>query len=612
MQRGILASQSELCALREKLDAEPFSTIYERLQAKCSLILSAAPVTEQQWRAAWQTGRWGAALVAARIAQGRIWDLLIAHHIDSNPAFRDRAIEELKHLIRWNAWADPSHNNVPADLCTAEAAMAATVALDWLADDLSEADYRRVVEAIRTKALEPYARAVEDKAWWYGCYHNWNAVLNCGCGLAGLALSDEAPLAREVYAKAVGGLEQFFNALGSEGGWDEGLGYWGYAMRFIVLFAEARARLVDDQGMFHRRGMDATGLFGVYFSPNGQPASFGDNPVVPLYGALYLFVRQYGLSEAAWWLDTYANAHDVSTTDVAAKGLSLLMRPKEATISPPPKLEPLKMFNEVGWAALADAWPQPSMYAAVKTGDLAANHAHHDMNAIQLQIDGEMLLCDPENPPFSREYLFESRETFYEVQARAHNTLVVAEADHRIDARGRFVAGRHDPTYRWVACDAGQACGENVRFHRHVVLVVDPTTGRGHTLVVLDDVDNGVPEKVEWFWHTPGRIELDPKAARGTIAGVRAVLHFGIGATVKLSGRTLSRRAGRGRRDSVLVFGGGVMGRALVATAFAPDGPLASVTCTEADNQVRVDAGDVSVRFRRDGADLALADVSLT
>ena len=121
MRRGILATRDELRALKHKLARGPFNAIYDRLQKRCSLILESAPVTEQQWRAAWARGRWGAAAQAARVAQGRIWDLLIAHHVDPNPAFRDRAIEELKELTRWASWVDPASSPLPADLCTAEA-----------------------------------------------------------------------------------------------------------------------------------------------------------------------------------------------------------------------------------------------------------------------------------------------------------------------------------------------------------------------------------------------------------------------------------------------------------------------------------------------------------
>ncbi len=199
MRRGILASRQELAALRERISRRPFDGIYDALCRRCALILETPPVSESQWRTLWEHGHWSSAVTAARTAQGRILDLLIAHHIDRNVAYRDRAIEELTGLVGWSTWVDPCHNDIPADLCTAEAAVAAAVGLDWLWEDLPQADRLRVLQAIRHKAIDPYRHAVSQQTWWYTCYHNWNAVVNSGCGLAGLALGDEEPSAQEAY-----------------------------------------------------------------------------------------------------------------------------------------------------------------------------------------------------------------------------------------------------------------------------------------------------------------------------------------------------------------------------------------------------------------------------
>ena len=94
------------------------------------------------------------------------------------------------------------HNNSAVDLCTAEAAVAAVVGLDWLWNDMTEVDRLRVIHALRHRVIEPYRAAVARKAWWYNCYHSWNAVINSGCGLAALALSDEEPSAHEAYQQA--------------------------------------------------------------------------------------------------------------------------------------------------------------------------------------------------------------------------------------------------------------------------------------------------------------------------------------------------------------------------------------------------------------------------
>ncbi|HOF18087.1 MAG TPA: heparinase II/III family protein [Phycisphaerae bacterium] len=590
MKRGILATRDELCSLRERIAKKHFDTIYDALRKRCSLILESAPVTEAQWRSLYEQGLWCAAVTAARTAQGRIMDLLIAHHIDRNQAFRDRAIEELKTLAGWSTWTDPCHKGLTVDLCTAEAAVGAVVGLDWLWEDLGEADRLRVLQAVRKRAVEGYAKAVASREWWSECYHSWNAVVNSGCGLAALALSDDEPAARQAYKLARSRLKHFFDALGREGGWDEGTGYWGFALRYVVLLAEAARRLDDDQTIYHARGMDTTGLFGVYFTPNGHPASFGDNPSVPLFGAFYLLAQHYGLREVAWWLDTYAFHHDVATSGWASAGLGLLFRPGDTEPPGEPELQTVKVFNEIGWAALADHWPRPRMYLAVKAGDLSANHSQRDMNSLQLQVDGEMLLTDPGAVPHSLSYSSRDRDSFYEAQACAHNTIMVAQRDHAIDACGNILDAQSERNCRWVACDAADACGESVTFLRHAVLLVGPPRGDGHALVVVDELSSGSPETVELFWHTAGRLSLGATGLDGKIEGRNSALHFAVGGSVKLRAEILSRKTAGNATDNVLRVTGGLTDRALLVSVFT------RAASAQAPQVKKGTAGEVTVR----------------
>jgi len=568
MRRGILADRDEIKGLRKRILRSPFDTIYDRLRKRCSLILESAPVTEQRWRMASRQGHWASAILAAQTAQGRILDLLIAHHIDADAAYRDRAIEELKGLARWTTWLDPCHEG-PADLCTGEAAVTAIVGLDWLWEDLGEADRNEVKLAIAEKALGPYLQGVRQEAFWYNCYHNWNAVVNGGCGLAALALADEDAAAEEALALARSGLKHYFDAVGHEGGWDEGTGYWAYGMRYALLFGLGLCRVLDDQSVFHHRGLDRTGLFPVYFTPNGHAASFGDAAGVPVHGAFYLLSRQYGLREMTWWLDTYAFHRDISATGWSAAGLALLLRPSRGRPAPAPHLKTVKVFDDVGWAAMADRWPRPQMYAALKTGDLAANHSHRDMNAIQLQVGGEMLLVDLGNPPYSREYFSQRRGGFREVQACGHNTITISECDHNIDAQGAIADSRNGRNYRYLLADAGDACGEGVRFYRHVTMVVDPQTKAGRMLIVLDELTCGTPEKADLFWHAGGEIKLGPKAMSGLVLGRRERLHFAFASTAQADVSSSWQRLSGRRVDRFVRLTAGVMGRAMFASVFS-------------------------------------------
>ncbi len=607
MRRGILATRDELRALREKIDIKPFDRIFDALRKRCSLILESPPVAETQWQSLWSKGLRAAAVGAAKTVQGRIIDLLIAHHVEPNDAYRSRATEELKSLAGWSTWVDPCHDQLAADLCTAEAAVAAAVGLDWLWEDLTKVDRMRILQAIRHKAIEPYHQAVKDNAWWLGCYHSWNPIVNCGCAVAGLALGDEEPLAEEVFLNARQALRNFFNALGREGGWDEGAAAWGGAMRYVLLLGEAASRLVDDQRIFHERGMDVTGLFPIYFTPNGHAAGFGDNSVMPLYGALYNLVKHYGMKDVAWWLDTYALNHDATTTGWSQAGLALLFRPADVRTPRTISLAPVKVFNEIGWAAAADSWPRPGFYVAAKTGDLSAYRSQRDMNAIRLQVDGEMLLTDAGAHVRNGGWPSDAHREFYEVQARAHNTVVVADADHQLDAQGLIAEAQAGKTYRWIVCDARGALGETVQFIRHVVMLLDRKGAEGKVLVVLDEITNAVPEMVNVYWHTAGQVETGPKPRTGRIIGRAAAIEFALAATVKSVLNTDSYAFRNGESDNVMTLSAGVMGKAYVASIFSREaiGAPARVR-TDRQGNVTVSAGTLKLHFTADHAHLTL------
>ena len=611
MRRGILADTDQLGSLARRTSKSPFDAIFDALERRCALILETGPITETQWRAIWERGRWSSASLAARATQGRIMDLAICHHVDPNGAYRDRAVEELMNLQAWSTWVDPCHNKMAADICTSEAAVATVVGLDWLWDDISPDQRRTIINNVSEKALKPYLQAVEENVWWHGCYHHWNVVVNAGMALAAMAMEDEDPQAAEVEKCARAGMRHFFDAFGSDGAWDEGTGYWGVTIRYLLLLAEADKNLRDDMGVYHSRGLDSTGLFPIYFTPNGHAASFGDFPAEPLHGAIYLLARQFGLKEVAWWLDTYSLGRDATTNGWSTAGLAMLFRPDNIKTPKAPKLETVKTFHSIGWTAMADQWPRPGLYVAAKTGDMAVNHAKSNMNAIQLQCGGEMMLVEFSRGPNAREFATPAQNRFYELSAREHNTICTAQRDHYIDAQGSVLEAKSGKNYRWFACDSGGACGEGAGFVRHVVMTVDPDSRQGLAVIVLDELTNSAPEKFEQLWHTRARVELDDKTQTGTITGVRQQMHLALGATVKTSVKLKSARIDSHCNERFLHVTGGAVGGALLASIFAIDPIGGPVDIIESEDGVTVTAGDVRVNFKNTRTHLKLTGVKL-
>jgi hypothetical protein len=288
----------------------------------------------------------------------------------------------------------------------------------------------------------------------------------------------------------------------------------------------------------------------------------------------------------------------------------MLFRPTRAKTPKSPKLEPLKVYHEIGWAAMADSWPRPGMYVACKTGDLAASHSQHDMNSIQLQVDGEMLLVDLGHPPPTPRYFSEAREEFYEVQARAHNTIVVAGRDHLIDVQGSIAAAESTDRYRYAALDSAGACGQDVKFIRHVIMIIDPETQAGETLLVLDELDNPAPEKVDLFWHTLGRIELNEQTLGGVISGRAAAVQFALAGTTKAKVKTEIHTLDSRARDNVIQLSCGAPGSTHFASVFTRRRTDAMLQIAKANGAVSVSFGKLEAAFEAGRKHLKLQSIT--
>jgi hypothetical protein len=378
-------------------------------------------------------------------------------------------------------------------------------------------------------------------------------------------------------------------------------------MRYVLLLGEALARVRDDRSVFSRRGMEATGLFPVYFTPHGIPISFGDRPVMPAWGTFYLLVKHFGLREVTWWLDRYAGRHDVVTSGYSAAGLALLFRPANRKPEPTPRLKPAKAFHQIGWAAAADQWPVPGMYVALKTGDLAANHAQLDMNSIQIMVDGEVLLHDPGEPEAARNYLVsDERYGYYEAQSRSHNTISAADREHRIDAVGGILEARRKGDARWLVGDAGGALGEDVHFVRHVVMPVGPD-GRAEMVVVLDEIRNVVAEEIRATWHTGGHVALDDQC--GTVTGAAAGLHVAFAADCPLDLALAETPIALGRMDRTIIVSTPKKREVTLLTVFSRRA-LAQADLLPTATHLAARAGPLTIEWKRDRRYLRLERIS--
>ena len=411
---------------------------------------------------------------------------------------------------------------------------------------------------------------------------------------------------------ALGGLRHFFDALGREGGWDEGTGYWGYAMRYVLLLAEAARRTMDDQRLLHMRGMDATGAFPVYFTPNGQAASFGDNPAVPLFGALYLLVKHYGQNEIGWWLDHFAYRQDVVVGGWSSAGLGLLFRPIDAEITKPQRTGPREGLprDRLGGngrpLARAGLLRRRQDRRPVRQ-PLAARHELHPAPGRRRDAADR-----PRPRPLQPGLFLRRARRVLHVQARSHNTLMVGQRDHQIDAQGEIVEAGGGVDYRYLACDAETACGDDVHFVRHLVMILDAKGQKAHTLVVLDELTGKQAEALDLFWHSLGQIDLNSSLKCGSIAGQKSCVYFALAATTSESVVTLEQHPLQPQQtESIIHLKTALRGKAFVASVFSPRPWPRPSKSAPPPAAIHVKAGPLSLQFKTRKRHLQLEVVTL-
>jgi hypothetical protein len=157
--------------------------------------------------------------------------------------------------------------------------------------------------------------------------------------------------------------------------------------------------------------------------------------------------------------------------------------------------------------------------------------------------------------------------------------------------------------------DSSNACGEDVRFVRHVVMIFEPTERLGETVVVFDEIDSGSPEQIDLYWHTFGKIDADCANLTGIIRGEQTAVQFALASTAKATVATETYELSSRRRDNVLHLTCGAVGKAYLASVFSRRRSAAKLRLVKGAKEVRVVLGDLCVSFKSTGHHMQLAGV---
>ena len=402
----------------------------------------------------------------------------------------------------------------------------------------------------------------------YLCNQTWVNIT--GMLAAGLALFDEEPAAANWIALVRDILSKTMLALGSDGGSQEGVGYWEYGFEYLLKLMHLSRQLLGDDHYSHP-WFRHTAQYALHMSiprgswrQAGSVVDLGDCPRYHWYGPDYqlrALAAEYRDGTAQWLA---AQINQAGTAAPISPWLNLLWFDPRVKPEPPAALSTARRFEDLGIVPARSDWtgdeslvvfkcgPAVGLHAAKKFPELAANsagHAHPDANHFVFFGHGEWLI---------RNQGYVQRQTKY------HNTLLV-NGQGQYDAVGWFDgdaqvrAGRFPRVLRtefqaewdWIVGDATEAyrpeCGVKQYIRQLIFLKPD-------ILIVADEVELAAPGKLELLFHAERPCILQPDGSclsRGESAALRAELLAPEGARLEPGTMPVRARHPDGRTDRV-------------------------------------------------------------
>ncbi|HYF50395.1 MAG TPA: heparinase II/III family protein [Planctomycetota bacterium] len=478
-------------------------------------------------------------LIRARIMQGHALSLLAEYKRTGERKYREGVIKCVDEMCRWEYWSWIAwRENKPApdaifDLSYGENSMTLALLFDALQPELSEQERALFVDTARKRSLQPYlARNDNQKPeWWYTKPDtNWNTVCNGGAGMLALAMYELCPEAPRVLELAEGGVVPYFEFLKGEGAWPEGIGYWNYGMRYGYAYLLSHERATGKKHPLLERPLsEKTLLFPLALTPNGVPCSFGDvNTFSPL-PFHYAAAERYGRFDIIAELDRRgANLGDTHWPNAAELVLlhprTRMQQPKDAT-----PWRKLVLMEKLEWGYVADAMPNPSIYASIRGGTTKAPHTHDDLMSFFCVVKDEALIDNVGVDAYHDTTFSPRRFELYEASANSKNTIFVNGVSIGRDATVATTL-IEKPDYKGFRIDATKAMGISrgsepaVSFCGRALLLV-----KDSVILVIDRVETPFAALSESRLHTFSKVEFAELSAK--ITGKRNSLHVAFAAS---------------------------------------------------------------------------------
>jgi hypothetical protein len=366
-------------------------------------------------------------------------------------------------------------------------------------------------------------------------------------GIAGLALWDDLPEAREWYQFVYEWYRDVFTPWGGDdGGWAEGPAYWRGVYEHAN-FQDALL-LIGDPLAYQSPFWRETGYFQVYFVQPYFSTNFGDlsnagkfdlEPGVASFLSHLARVQQNGYfkSYVGLYEDERPLPKDESLKDlirlyptITEHWLRDFLGAQFEDPAPQPlsELPPYRFFEDVGWVSFHSALGNPAndIQVSFKSSPYGSfSHSHADQNAFILNAFGENLAI---NSGY-REYHRSPHHAFYTRETRSKNAILIDHRGQEVQSKastGEIVHFETGDRYAWAAGEAAPAYqllqnNLNLETVRRDLVFVDQ-----RYLVVRDRIVANKPFQTSWLMHTERPMAVN--AEMGAVYYTNQKAHLGV------------------------------------------------------------------------------------
>lgn len=505
--------------------------IYEQLKARAQMWLFMPvdrniPIQGKNTRAGWTEydtdGKYGKYYTSNL---NNAFHLAFLYQMTGEQKYADKAFEFADAFCDLTTWTRRAHEfpviysrimpwNVPDDQVNfnfdhynGDAGRIMAAVYDWLYPALNEAQRDRIRGALIEKVVTR-VRGNYEFHWWATAYRcNWCGVCNSGIGLTGLALLTENPQLTDIVAESYNRINSMLNELGEDGGWQEGGGYWRYALHTTSFFADALKRLSNaEYNLFENKRLIKNPVnFPIYLSlPGKRSLNFEDSDGGSLLGNPHLINKlatETKNKQAAWYRNEFLEA---------GNDIFDIIWPRPDIKGEPPG-ETSMHFKTIDWWVMRSDFKSPEkVLVAGKAGmNDDPHHGHLDIGHFVVHWQKEYFIGEVGRRGYDEKYFDDMRFDYPAASSIGHNVVFVngekqisaklRKQDWIPDVGGDVEEFRTSEKQDYVRMNPAKAYPnkELKNWKRHVVLVKPEIT------LVLDEIDAEPGSGIEVRFH-PG------------------------------------------------------------------------------------------------------------